>query len=404
MKAFILLRQPELALFLSARFVAVLAVQMQSVAVGWQVYQRTGDPLDLGLIGLAQFVPFLPLVLLAGHAADRFDRKWIIAFCYGVELVCALALWLLTLVPMASVWPVFAVMMVYGAARAFMMPATQSIVMNLVGTADFRQAVALGSSTFQMAVILGPALGGGLYLAGAQVVYCTVVVLLGVALLLLALTQVKFRESRPELTSWNSMFEGFHYLLSRRAVLGAISLDLFAVLFGGVTALLPAYADDVLQVGPEGLGLLRSAPAMGAALTALVLAFRPIARRVGRWMFDGVFLFGAATVVLGLSRDFLLSLSALLLMGAGDMISVYIRHSLIQLDSPDAIRGRVSAVNSVFIGASNELGEFESGLTAAWFGLVPAILLGGVATLAVGALCLRVFPSLRNMQQFPHPR
>lgn len=403
MKGFILRRQPQLTLFLSARFVAMVALQMQSVAVGWQVYQMTGDPLDLGLIGLAQFAPFLPLVLLAGQAADRFDRKWIIALCYGAELVCAVALWLLTQFGVAAVWPVFAVMTLYGAARAFMMPATQSIVMNLVGPADFRQAVALGSSTFQIAVIVGPALGGVLYLAGPRIVYGTVSALLALALMLLALTRVRFAEGRGNPIGWDGLFDGFRYVRSNRPIFGAISLDLFAVLFGGATALLPAYAHDVLQVGPEGLGLLRSAPAIGAALTALVLAFRPISRHVGRWMFDGVFLFGAATVVLALSRDFRLSLCALLLMGIGDMVSVYIRHSLIQLDTPDAIRGRVSAVNSIFIGASNELGEFESGLTAAWFGLVPSILLGGLATLAVGALWLKLFPTLRVMGEFPHP-
>jgi MFS family permease len=398
------LRHRDFTLFLCARFLATVAVQMQSVAVGWQVYALTSDPLDLGLVGLAQFAPFVPLVLVAGHAADRFDRRRIITLCFTIEMLCGLALIGFTLAGLTAVWPVFATMALYGSARAFMMPASQAVVINLVPSAAFSNALALSSSVFQVAVITGPALGGVLYLAGPETVYGTVAALLGMATVLMGLLRKGPPKNGPrEPVSFATLLEGLRFVRSRPVVLGAISLDLFAVLFGGATALLPAYASDVLHVGPTGLGLLRTAPGLGAALTALVLAFWPIVRRVGRWMFGGVILFGAATVALGLSRSFPLSLAALVLMGTGDMISVYIRHMLVQLETPDAIRGRVSAVNSVFIGASNELGEFESGLTAVWFGLAPAIIVGGGATLAVAVLWMLGFPALRRMDEFPHP-
>jgi MFS family permease len=398
------LRHRDFTLFLCARFLATVAVQMQSVAVGWQVYAMTSDPLDLGLVGLAQFAPFVPLVLVAGQVADRFDRRRIITLCFAVEMLCGLALIGFTLTGLAAVWPVLAVMALYGSARAFMMPASQAVVINLVPSEAFSNALALNSSVFQVAVITGPALGGVLYLAGPGTVYGTVAALLGIASVLIGLLRKgPPKTGRREPVSLATLLEGLRFVRSRPVVFGAISLDLFAVLFGGATALLPAYASDVLHAGPTGLGLLRTAPGLGAALTALVLAFRPIGRRIGLWMFGGVVLFGAATVALGLSRSFPVSLAALVLMGTGDMVSVYIRHMLVQLETPDAIRGRVSAVNSVFIGASNELGEFESGLTAVWFGLVPAVIVGGGATLVVAALWMLGFPALRRMDEFPHP-
>jgi MFS family permease len=295
------------------------------------------------------------------------------------------------------------------------MPASQAILPNLVPVESFGNAVALNSSAFQVATIAGPTLGGLLYLAGPQVVYAVVAGLLIVASILMATAKV--REANiaaaagnaaisperipPDSESWHAVLEGLRFVRSRPVVLGAISLDLFAVLLGGATALLPAYARDVLHVGPTGLGLLRTAPGVGAALMAVVLTFSPMTRHVGRWMFAGVGLFGVATVMLGLSQVFIVSLVALLLLGIGDMASVYIRHMLVQLETPDAIRGRVSAVNGVFIGASNELGEFESGLTAAWFGLIPAVVIGGVATLAVALLWMRLFPALRRIDHFP---
>jgi MFS family permease len=397
-----MLRHRSFTLFLCARFLATLAVQMQSVAVGWQVYAMTSDPLDLGLVGLAQFAPFVPLVLVAGQVADRFERRRIIMLCYAVEMLCGLLLIGFTLTGLKVVWPVFLVMALYGSARAFMMPASQAMVINLVPAETFSQALALHSSAFQVAVISGPALGGALYLAGPLTVYGAVAALLAVAsLLMLLMKKVPRKVARAEPAGGFEVLEGLRFVRSRPAMLGAISLDLFAVLFGGATALLPAYASDILQTGPTGLGLLRTAPGLGAALTSLALAFWPLRRRVGRWMFGGVILYGAATVVLGLSRNFALSLAALTLMGMGDMVSVYIRHMLVQVATPDAIRGRVSAVNSVFIGASNELGEFESGLTAVWFGVVPAVILGGCATLVVALVWMLAFPALRCMDEFP---
>jgi MFS family permease len=281
------------------------------------------------------------------------------------------------------------------------MPTGQAMTPNLVPPALFPSAVALNSTLFQTAVISGPALGGLLYLAGPQVVYGTALALLLVVVALVA--SIAPQPPRGALGSFRArdVLEGLRFVWQRSTLLGAISLDLFAVLFGGATALLPMIASDVLRVGPAGLGLLRTAPGVGAALTAGVLALRPIRRHVGRWMFGGVAVFGAATIAFGLSQSLWLSLAALLLLGAGDMVSVYVRHMLVQLETPDAIRGRVSAVNSMFIGASNELGEFESGVTARWFGLVPAVLLGGAATLVVVILMRWRFPALRDMHEFP---
>ncbi len=395
------LRHRNFTLFLSARFIATVAVQMQSVAVGWQVYEKTGDAMDLGLIGLAQFAPFALLILVAGHVADQWNRRWIIAGCFFLEMLCGVLLLAFFLSGLQSVWPVFTVMVLYGSARAFMMPASQAILINLVPSGSFGNAVALNSSSFHIAVIAGPTLGGWIYLFGAQTVYTLVSALLALAVVLMLPIRMQPTQVKREPASWHTVLEGLRFVRSRPVIFGAISLDLFAVLLGGATALLPAYASDVLHVDSAGLGLLRTAPAIGAALTAVGLGFVPISRRVGLWMFNGVLLFGAATVVFGLSENFQLSMMALILMGAGDMVSVYIRHMLVQLETPDAIRGRVSAVNSVFIGASNELGEFESGLTAAWFGLVPAVIIGGFATLAVTVLCMWKFPVLRNMDRFP---
>ncbi|WP_437939361.1 MFS transporter [Sorangium sp. So ce341] len=323
----------------------------------------------------------------------------------GSVATCAVAF---TLSRLTVVWPVFAVLVLFGSARAFMMPAQQAILMNLVPADSFGKAVAISSSSFHVAVIVGPTLGGLLYLAGSTIVYAIVAALLLASLLasvlLMGLARATQQPRRSEPTSLGAVLEGLRFVGSRPAVLGAISLDLFAVLFGGAVALLPAYARDVLHAGPTGLGMLRTAPAVGAALTAGVLAFRPITRHVGRWMFGGVAVFGLATIGLGQTHSFPAALVALFLVGAGDMVSVYIRHILVQLETPDAIRGRVSAVNAVFIGASNELGEFESGLTAGWLGLLPAILLGGGATLVVAALWALGFPVLSRMDRFPHAK
>ncbi len=398
------LRHTNFSFFLIARFCATLAVQMQGVAVGWQVYSISGNPLDLGLIGLAQFLPFSILVLVAGQIADRADRRLILFLCYAVECLCGILLLNFTLTGQQAVWPVFAVMALYGSARAFMMPTSQAIMPNLVPTESFANAVALSSSSFQIATLTGPTLGGLIYLFGAEVVYFTVAILLLSSLVLMLFVNVERRAASDHPATWRTFLEGLRFVWGKPIVLGAISLDLFAVLFGGATALLPAVASDILHVGPTELGLLRTAPGLGAALTAMTLAFFPISRRVGRWMFDGVALFGVATILFGLSENLYLSLAALALLGVGDMVSVFIRQMLVQLETPDAIRGRVSAVNSVFIGASNELGEFESGLAAAWLGVAPSIIAGGIATLLIVLFWTRGFTALRSMDYFPHPR
>ncbi|QNA99202.1 MFS transporter [Massilia sp. Se16.2.3] len=396
------LRNRNLSFYLSARFLGTLAVQMQSVAVGWQVYQITGSLFDLGLIGLAQFAPFLVLILWAGHVADRYDRRRIIVACMGVQLLVSALLLAFTASGSHVVWPVFAVLVLFGSARAFMMPASQAVLRNPVPDRDFGQAVALASSTFHVAVIAGPVLGGLLYVFGPTVVYALSAVLLAVSALLMASTTSAPQVKATAPASWHTLLEGLRFVRSRPIVLGAISLDLFAVLFGGATALLPAYAHDVLHAGPTALGWLRTAPGAGAAVCSVLLAFAPIRRHVGAWMFGGVAVFGVATMVLGWTGQFPVALGALFLLGAGDMVSVYVRHLLVQYETPDEIRGRVSAVNAVFIGASNELGEFESGVTAGWFGLVRAILLGGAATLAVTGLWAVLFPVLSKMDRFPH--
>ncbi|MDN4053169.1 MFS transporter [Massilia sp. YIM B02763] len=396
------LRNRNVSFYLSSRFLGTLAVQMQSVAVGWQVYQITGSLFDLGLIGLAQFAPFLVLILWAGHVADTHNRRNIVMLCLATQLLCSLLLVAFTLSGSKVVWPVFAVLVLYGSARAFMMPASQAVLRNLVPNHEFSQAVALSSSSMQVATIAGPVVGGLLYVLGPNVVYTVSSVLLALSVLLMSGTHSAQQARAKAPVSWNTLLEGLRFVWSRPIVLGAISLDLFAVLFGGVTALLPAYAHDVLHAGPELLGLLRTAPGAGAALCSIALAFYPITRRVGAWMFGGVALYGLATVTMGLVHSFPIALAALFLLGAGDMISVYIRHLLVQYETPDEIRGRVSAVSAVFIGASNELGEFESGVTASWFRLVPAIIFGGVATLVVTATWMKLFPVLSRMDRFPH--
>jgi MFS family permease len=393
------LRYRGYAAYAAARFCTTLCWQMLSVAVGWQVYALTRNPLDLGYVGLVQFLPFVLLVLPGGHVADHTDRRHVLMISYAASAICAGVLMWLSLKGSQSVWPIFAIMTVFGVGRAFWMPAGQSMTPNLVPVEAFPSAVALNSMLFEAGVICGPALGGVLYLIGPSVVYAIVAGMLLLALLLISsIKPVRARQAEGSQTA--NFLDGLRYVLHRRALLGAITLDLFAVLFGGATALLPAYARDVLHVGPAGLGLLRTATGLGATITAVALVVAPIERRVGRWMFAGVGLFGVATVVFGLSRSFPLSLAALVLLGVGDMMSVYIRHVLIQLETPDAIRGRVSAVGSMFVGASNELGEFESGVTAGWFGLVPAVVLGGVLTLVVVGSYLKLFPELRLMDRF----
>ncbi|MFO1409328.1 MAG: MFS transporter [Steroidobacteraceae bacterium] len=393
------LRHGNLARFALSRFCVTIAWQMLGVAVGWQVYRLTGDPLALGLIGLWQFLPFVCLVMVGGHAADHLDRRHVLVAAFAVESLCVAALLWFTLGGLRAVWPVYLAVGTFGATRAFWAPAGQAILPSLVPREQFADAVAVNAILFQVAVIAGPALGGLLFLLGAAVVYGVCLALFLLALVVMAGARTPPLGTGGEMALDAQFLEGVRFVLRERAVLGVISLDLFAVLFGGATALLPIFANDLLRVGPVGLGLLRTAPGAGAALTAALLALRPIRRHAGAWMFGGVAVFGLATIAFGLSQVFALSLLALFIAGAADMLSVYIRGILVQLRTPDAIRGRVSAVNSMFIGASNELGEFESGVTARWFGAVPAVLVGGLCTLAVVAAWLRRFPELRKLDR-----
>jgi MFS family permease len=409
-RGFAVLRERDFTLFLIARFFSSVSVQMMVIAVGWQVYHLTGRVLDLGLIGLSQFLPFLCLALFAGHAADVHDRRMIIRLCLTAFLVCALLLFGFARLGVASVWPIFGVLALLGVARAFLSPAAQSFLPNIVPLSSLGNAIAINSSAVQVATIAGPSVGGLIYALGesshaanqgAQWVFATAGALLASGIVLLSLTASRKSGRGAPAASWDQLLEGLRFIWRRKTVLGAISLDLFAVLFGGAAALLPAYTKDVLHAGPEIFGCLRAAPGVGAVLMALWLTVRPVRRRVGLFMFAGVALFGVCTIVLGLTERFWVALTALVLLGVGDMASVYTRGLLVQLETPDAIRGRVSAVNAVFIGASNELGEFESGFTAAWFGLIPAIVLGGGVTLLVGALWAGVFfPVLRRLQSF----
>jgi MFS family permease len=405
------LEHPDFRRFALGRFIATLVWQMLGVAVGWQVYSTTRDPLDLGLVGLAQFLPFFVLVLPAGQLADRTDRRIVMLIAYVIDAACIAVLIAFSLSGSGDVLWVFVAMALLGAARALWMPAGQAMVVNLVPSNVFPSAIALNSMLFEVAVIIGPALGGIIYAlgeareepVGALLVYVITLALIAFATFLFARITPRPATYTSAPASWRELTEGFRFVFQRRTVLGAISLDLFAVLFGGATALLPMFAADILKVGPEGLGILRTAPGVGAALVAIWLARRPISRHVGLWMFGGVAIFGIATVVFGLSTSFWLSVAALVCLGAGDMVSVFVRHLLVQLETPDEIRGRVSAVSAMFIGASNELGEFESGLTASWWGPVRAVAYGGVACLVVLAAYLKLFPELRRLDRFPQP-
>ena len=400
----IVLRHPDLRRYLSARFLVAMATQVQTVAVGWQVFSVTGDPFDLGLVALSQFLPFIVLILPAGHVADRYDRRRVQLLTYVLLAICAVALLALSLAGITDIAPVLGVMVIFGIARAFNQPTGQALLPNIAPLGSFPRAVALNSSMLQVATIAGPALGGALVVFGVEVAYALTVLLIIAGVVLVSGLRGGGRDERArEPVSWATLLSGVTFVRSKPVVLGSISLDLFAVLFGGATALLPIYAGEILDVGPVGLGVMRAAPAVGAALLAVVVTVRPIRRHVGRWMFGGVAAFGIATVVFGLSTSVLLSLAALVVMGAGDEVSVYIRHLLVQLETPDEIRGRVSAVNSVFIGASNELGQFESGLTAAWWGIVPAVVIGGAATLTVATVWARLFPVLWRLDRFPEP-
>lgn len=396
-----ILHNREYMLFLTARTLSSIAIRMQAVAVGWQVYETTKSALDLGWVALSQFIPFILLVLPAGHAADRFDRRRIAIACVSTQVLCILALLALSVQGLTSAWPVFAIMLLFGATRAFYIPSMQALVPALVSADELKQAVGLNVSVSQIAFVIGPAVGGLLYLLGPMVVYGTGgALLLGAVFMLLAIRKGARAVQEIEPTTWHSVLAGFRFLKSKPVMLGAMTLDLFAVLFGGATALLPIFAADILHVGPDGLGWLRAAPGIGASAVALLLAISPISRHVGKWILGSVGVFGLATIVFGLTESFAIAMMALVILGASDMVSVYVRNLLVQLETPDAIRGRVNAVSAVMIGASNELGEFESALLASWVGAVRSVVIGGVVTVAIAGAWMRLFPSLTRMDRF----
>jgi MFS family permease len=396
---FSLLRHRPLLMFVSARAVATIAYQMMAVAVGWQIYALTNRALDLGLVGLAQFLPSVLLVLLVGHVADRHDRRRIVCIAQAVEAAALLGLAVTMSVHGASRGMIFLFLLAMGTARSFEFSTLQTLVPSLVEAEQLPQAMAAASSVRQAATIIGPMLGGFLYLAGPVAVYGTSALLFLVSATTVALIPIRRSTATREPAGWGTVLAGITFIRGNPVVLGAISLDLFAVLLGGATALLPVFARDILAAGPTGLGVLRAAPAVGALGASLYLARTPLTRNVGRTLFASVAAFGLMTILFALSRSLALSCAVLAVMGWVDMVSVVIRASLVQLDTPDAMRGRVSAVNAVFIGTSNELGEFESGITAAWFGVVPAVLIGGFGTLAVVLLWMRIFPELLTRQR-----
>ena len=399
------LRHADFRRYQAARFASLLGTQMQGVAVGWQVYSLTGKPLDLGWVGLAQFLPAAVFWPLTGLVADRFDRRSVLASCHTVLGICALLLVWLSQMQAPSLAAIYAVLVVVGAARAFGGPAGHALSPNLVPRAELPNAIAWGSTIFHLAIATGPALGGVVYGASSARTVFVVHALLELSSVgMLVSLRTQSRGGANEDDAVGQVAAGLRYVFRRKILLGAISLDLFAVLLGGAVALLPIYARDILHSGPTALGLLRSAPAVGAAVMAVWLAARPLVRRTGVVMFASVFVFGAATVVFALSKNFGLSLAALGLAGAADMVSVYVRHSLVMLETPDEMRGRVAAVNLLFIGASNELGEFESGVTAAWLGTVRAAVLGGVGTCAVVLVWAGLFPELRRVDRLDPAR
>jgi MFS family permease len=394
-------RDRDLYTFAVVRFIVTIASNVQSVAIGFLIVTLTHSPLDLGFVGLCQFAPMFLLTLPAGDLADRMDQRRLLSITQAAQSLCAGLFLLLILFHTSITWPYYVVLVIFGATRGFYGATSQSLLPFLVPAENLPRAIALSSSVFTTATIAGPALGGFLYVLGPQITF-TVSLALMIAASILTAT-LGGRRRPPHQDTGASRFErvkeGVDFVRHRPVVLGAISLDLFAVLLGGATALLPIYAADILMVGALGLGFLRAATAVGAASMAFALARWPIQRHTGIIMFAAVAVFGAATIVFGISRNYYLSLFALALMGAVDMISVFIRSALIQYATPDSMRGRVSAVSMLFIGASNELGEFESGTTAAWWGVVPAVVVGGLGTLAVVVAWMGLFPSLRKIDR-----
>jgi len=389
---------PAFVLFQIARFLIVAAVEMQAVAVGWQVYEITKRPLDLGFVGLAQFLPAILLFPISGHASDRFERRDVLSICYAGFAICFALLLGLAHRRVHKVAAIYVVLILLGVVRSFNGTASRSILPQLVPEKDFPNAVAWNATTFQTATILGPSFGGILYAAfhGPSVVYAIAMVTAIAATVSTFRIKPEVKARAREPMTFKTVFAGLHFIWSKKLILGAISLDLFAVLLGGAVALLPVYAREILHTGPWGLGLMRTAPGVGASIMAVLLAHKPLRGRSGPTLLWAVAGFGVFTIIFGLSRSLTFSLAALLLLGASDMVSVIIRATLTQLATPDEMRGRVTAVDMIFIGTSNEFGQFESGVTAQWLGTVPAVVLGGIGTLVVIALWAWIFPELRH--------
>jgi MFS family permease len=392
-------RHRAFLLYFSGRLFSSFARQIVAVAVGWQVYELTGSAFHLGMVGLVQFLPALLLTFNAGHAADRYNRKYIVQICQWIEGLAAGYLAWGSMAGWLSVADIYVASAIFGAAAAFERPAGAAMLPNLVPTSMLQQATALSTGALTIATIGGPAIGGFVFALSPGAAYVLTAGFWLLGGLFNGLLPLAHRASSSGNISMNTLFAGVHFVRSSPTLLGVISLDLFAVLLGGATALLPIFAKDILHTNAMGLGLLRAAPAVGALITTVIMARQPLQRRVGRRMFQAVIVFGLATVVFGLSANTWLSLAALAVMGAADQISVVIRLSLVQLATPDDMRGRVSSVNYLFVNASNQLGEFESGITAAWWGAVPAVLVGGVGSVLIALLWMRLFPTLRDVEK-----
>jgi MFS family permease len=394
-----LLKHRPFLFFLLSRSLSRFSSQIAAVAIGWQIYDLTGSAFDLGMVGLVQFLPTALLVFVAGHAADRYERKRVVQLCQLAEAATALYLAVATWLGAVGEVQIFIATFVLGIAGAFESPTTAALLPLIAPQGSLQRATAISSGAAQVATITGPALGGLAYAVAPHLAYGIMVLFWILGMIFTGVIRPRPQAVAKDSASADDLFAGVRFIRGNPAILGTISLDLFAVLFGGVTALLPIYARDILEAGPLGLGILRAAPAVGALLMTMVLARHAITHRVGMRMFEAVIVFGFATVVFALSHWMWLSVLALAILGAADTISVVIRFSLVQLSTPDEMRGRVGAVNFLFINASNQLGQFESGLTAALFGAMPAAVLGGVGTILVALLWMKLFPSLRKVER-----
>ena len=388
--------------FWMARVLGVLAIEMQITALSWQVYQLTGKALDLGLIGLAQFMPFLILFLVSGSVADRYQRKKIMSVCVTIQTLCALAFFVMTVTGNANFSAIFTILIFLGIARAFQSPAQSAIVPLLVSKEHFANAIAWTASGFQMARIAGPGIAGIIIIAGEQWAYGAAVILFAFSTIFTVMVKTNTQIISHMPFTLDNLLAGLKFALKRQIIIGSIGLDLFAVLLGGATALLPIFATDILNVGPAGFGALRATHMIGALIGAITLTQHPILRHAGKTLLSTVAIFGIGIIIFGISTSFWLSLCALFLIGAADSVSVFIRNNLVQIITPDNMRGRVSAVSAVFIGASNELGELESGVTAHFWGVVPAVIVGGIGTVLISGLFALIFPELRKVNSLKH--